>query len=613
MSLLAKTRMVEVDGYNRISDLSISKENIEDLNQKIGQAADLNFKPIFAAGADSYQGAFIIENNYSNSTIRNYNPFYLDAISGFAEYTKAELLELGFTLHGELPTEDDEIAVTSYIFDHFYEYGYGYFDEATSIDIKAENFNRYEDLIGRYINLRNYNLPGTLKFKVTEIVDTSIFKVRYESLKDPQEGYGDYFLMEEFKTVIQYGYHGLGFVNQGLIDKLIANQDDFGLRLGNNIYLSYYSPNQDMWFSSETVAVVSNFDEEKVFFFDEEKTELEENEIIVEWYQFMYTYQKQDFTYGDYTGRLLDYEDVAFMNLIRQYAEENYSEADIEGMFLGEYDSNSLSVQDKIEFYYSYLVHGNGYMINEFGDKNGYEFLDEIPNAYRPLFQQIDEISIQKEFNNNFLNEKDSEVVKIVGLYRSDENVHNNTIIIDDDFYTEIESYAKPEPYKYALAKMPSSREAIKKIVEFSLEIEDGISFPLRNSSTPMLETANDLVENTAKVFLYVGIAFATFSALMLSNFIASSVSFKKREIGILRALGARSSDVFRIFFNESIIIALINFVLASFSTYIVVMVINNSLRVGVGLTITVFNFSIRQYILLLITVFVAIVAVSYQ
>ena len=75
-----------------------------------------------------------------------------------------------------------------------------------------------------------------------------------------------------------------------------------------------------------------------------------------------------------------------------------------------------------------------------------------------------------------------------------------------------------------------------------------------------------------------------------------------------MRAIGARSNDVFRIFLNESIIIATINFFLASISTFIVVRAINLSLRTGVGLSVTIFNFSLRQIVLvLLISVFVAL------
>lgn len=92
-------------------------------------------------------------------------------------------------------------------------------------------------------------------------------------------------------------------------------------------------------------------------------------------------------------------------------------------------------------------------------------------------------------------------------------------------------------------------------------------------------------------------------------NFIATSISYKKREIGILRAVGARSSDVFKIFFSESLIIALINFLLSTAAVFIATIGINNMMR-NEGIRITLLNFGIRQLaLMLLISVAVALVA----
>ena len=58
---------------------------------------------------------------------------------------------------------------------------------------------------------------------------------------------------------------------------------------------------------------------------------------------------------------------------------------------------------------------------------------------------------------------------------------------------------------------------------------------------------------------LILGLGLAVFSTLMIGNYIGASITDKKRDIGILRALGAKANDVYAIFVNESIIIALIN------------------------------------------------------
>ena len=96
----------------------------------------------------------------------------------------------------------------------------------------------------------------------------------------------------------------------------------------------------------------------------------------------------------------------------------------------------------------------------------------------------------------------------------------------------------------------------------------------------------------------------------MMFNFISVSISYKKREIGILRAVGARSSDVFGIFFNESLIITLINFVLASVATFVTTTIINGVIRSEYGFALTLLNVGLRQFALILgVGVLVAFIA----
>ena len=113
-----------------------------------------------------------------------------------------------------------------------------------------------------------------------------------------------------------------------------------------------------------------------------------------------------------------------------------------------------------------------------------------------------------------------------------------------------------------------------------------------------------------SKVFFYIGIGFAIFSALMLSNFITTSIIYKKQQIGILRAIGARGSDVYRIFFAESFTIAMINFVLSVLGTGVAVALINWAIRSETGILVTILSFGLRQVLLLFaVSLFVAVLA----
>jgi ABC-type antimicrobial peptide transport system permease subunit len=111
-------------------------------------------------------------------------------------------------------------------------------------------------------------------------------------------------------------------------------------------------------------------------------------------------------------------------------------------------------------------------------------------------------------------------------------------------------------------------------------------------------------------VFLYVGIGFAVFSAFLLLTFIATSISYKKREIGILRAVGARGGDVFGIFLNESMIIVLISFVISFIGVLIGAFLLNRMLQTEMGVILTLLTVGIRQFALMLgVNVLVAFAA----
>lgn len=165
-------------------------------------------------------------------------------------------------------------------------------------------------------------------------------------------------------------------------------------------------------------------------------------------------------------------------------------------------------------------------------------------------------------------------------------------------------------PYSYCIGKMPTERADIEKLISYCYREDRDIRYSMQNSVTYQLDALNDAFVEVAKVFLYIGLGFALFAAIMLANFIGTSISYKKREIGILRAIGSRSNDVFRIFFSESFIIAIINFLLSSIGVFAATTIINIVIRKEIGLYITVLNFGIRQIVLLLaVSILIAAVA----
>jgi len=83
------------------------------------------------------------------------------------------------------------------------------------------------------------------------------------------------------------------------------------------------------------------------------------------------------------------------------------------------------------------------------------------------------------------------------------------------------------------------------------------------------------LLDSVIRFFRYLSYIFGLFAIILLTNFIATTIYQSKKEIGILRALGARKKDVFRIFLKEGMIIGVIAFALSIIGLYNIVSFIN--------------------------------------
>ena len=95
---------------------------------------------------------------------------------------------------------------------------------------------------------------------------------------------------------------------------------------------------------------------------------------------------------------------------------------------------------------------------------------------------------------------------------------------------------------------------------------------------------------------IILGISLIEIYLMMRSSFLS-----RIKEVGILRAIGSRSIDVFKIFFAESFIISMINLALSLTGTLTVTLIINHTLRSRFSFLITILRFGPRQVIVLLI------------
>lgn len=230
-----------------------------------------------------------------------------------------------------------------------------------------------------------------------------------------------------------------------------------------------------------------------------------------------------------------------------------------------------------------------------------------LVKSYRKLFVEalIDSINDSIWLNISKENDTEYEKYKIVGIYLGDNPVSEYNIyaksygLISNSIY-DMYTDSIGGVYNFAIGKLDENNdEQISEVVKYTYSDNGKVIYYLNNTVMNSITQVNSLIETLSKVFLYIGIGFAVFASLLLLNFITISISYKKREIGVLRAIGARGMDVFRIFFNEAFIIAFINFVLALIACVSVCSILNGVLRNDYGVLITILNVGIRQVVLM--------------
>lgn len=198
--------------------------------------------------------------------------------------------------------------------------------------------------------------------------------------------------------------------------------------------------------------------------------------------------------------------------------------------------------------------------------------------------------------------------MKIVGIYENDfesyyrEGVYLTQNFIDNYFNSYPENfiyetnYVKPENATYSgvYIDYDHSEEVIAALLETvgaEHKAENDAIINLNGWLYSIINIVNDTVDILYIVFLVVGIIFALFASLLMFNFISVSISNKKKEIGILRAVGARGLDVFKIFFSESGIIMGICTVLSIISAVMQCLIINGVLKSLLGFEVSLFVF----------------------
>lgn len=482
-------------------------------------------------------------------TETDYNIYNPNFSSGFATINEEILKDMGFKiLAGNLPDGNkNEIAVSDYIFEVFKKAQY--FDGKTYTTAKDGTKNPVYTKINSYNDLLGKTIPvlGT-EYTVTAVIDTGFDMSRYASLTEKKDHQSKAEKLVDYVLYNEYcSASGYSYAGIVMVGDGFIDKLIAARPVMAPITEGYLSFNGDKFSAnSNNLARLSDITNEKIIWVDGERKTLGEKEIVVT---------------ADALQKTGEEDSSANTGVAEEISEDENAAVD-----------------------YAKLLK----------NKN---------NTTMWKYKHSDTNNDEQNFDG----------YKIVGVIdnvtKDNKSKLTSTVVCADSLYGEM-TEGNDKVYSYAVGSMPTEKSEVQSLVSYCYNEDTGVRYAIQNSVTFELDSVNDILKTLSKVFFWIGIGFAVFAAIMLANFIGTSISYKKQEIGILRAIGSRSNDVFRIFFAESFIIAMINFVLSAIGVFVATLIINGFIRNVAGVLITVLSFGVRQILLLLaVSILVAFAA----
>lgn len=543
-------------------------------------------------------------------------------------------------LAGTYPTNDDEVAISQYYYKAILASTFYPIAEDGTRSNESLSISDYEDLIGQYMLLSDSRYLGQdIKYKITAIYDAGVIPSEYYGWDDSsktQRWQSD--TQMNWRNYLEDSIQQVFLVSDTFVDNYISekrwtpsvNVNESPIKYftsskgfsytyegeySGNIYISYYK-----------VFDPSDRENFNIEMFDSDKDSLNANEVITNLSNLSDMVMSKTYVDSSIPTDFLSEYNTSENSARRDEYEAKYNEY----VKLKEQDPDSNQYSNHVACYYL-VDHIYDILVSD--SPSLHDLYDYLYNLMT-LKSRYEEILTQEEFADlgelqgkiirNTLDKDDLTVTfktldsatsgpdyfdaKIVGYYTLNfktDNSYNYTSCAfisseDEDTFEPLSRQVRETRYtlsgdaKYLSIYVDMEQSMIKKLVNSTNQVKDDDSyFAIDNTLSSKVTSINYMVENFRNIFLYVGIGLAVFAALLLFNFISVSISNKTHEIGVLRAIGARGWDIFKIFFAESFIITAICLVFSIIGSIALVAYLNNTLTSALGFSYSLFVFGI--------------------
>lgn len=278
----------------------------------------------------------------------------------------------------------------------------------------------------------------------------------------------------------------------------------------------------------------------------------------------------------------------------------------------------------------SFPVDTFGYINNNLNiySNNGINTISNLNNNEIIINTTLLDIITNNDYSNKLMemNNELSDVSQFLPIYLNDNNIIGMTVktsINDNNIYNDTNNF---DEYKI-VGVVDDSNEAsliyynenvVKDLISDNIEMGSIVTkvntkeelltifeyYPLDNSDvlSTNLKTTNLLSSlYISTLFKVIGpygtVFFLIFAIIILMNYISNGIKFRRKEIGILRALGCRGVDVIKMFLCECLTLMIICLSVSFIIIPIFANSINNFISEQLYININVMNFGVVQVI----------------
>lgn len=545
----------------------------QDLNKLNQNDEGLNFAGVMDLGAykndlDSVSGYESQKIGLTTGIIVDFDYrfyFVVDSLCGFSDCGEQFMQENDFgLLAGRYPKEHTEIAIPEYIYEYFNH------SHQSGFSQQPFDFNSPEDILGLTFNF------GGISLTVCGVYDVGEIPQKYNELYNKETILDQYAVTElatELRDLIEYSFHTIGFVSHDFYDYHKYDNVTIDQRKTNGLIVSEEVIEQSVFETDDAhfYTPKSVWQYGKVFDFYSidgqplENVTLSEKQVLFAGWRVAQS--SRELVWEIAKGSVQNDANVAeFLELYTKYDK-------------GSINSDDLARLIQLVFEIYPVVMGEQFSIQQT------VYAKNLRNQSLELEVLGYYIVNQGSYANDYIFYVSDELCDNYGV------VSEHIGIVTSEYKTEYAIDWENERYGYVITKSDNEMSQSYFILEGG---DCGASHAMTNLLYKTTKAMADIVYEMKIVFSIATVVFGVFAMLMLFNFITVSIQSKSKEIGILRAVGARRIDVFKIFISEALFITITCFLISTLFSALACGFLNFQ-TVETGVRISLFNYGIKN------------------